>query len=106
MVPLFFIQRWSLYFQHRKNNLILEKTNILIFNLIEKRKKSLAQYAPIATLYLLIITISDYNEAMSLSMQFRMLMLCSHQIVVKQSTGSQAEGVGQSFGSHPVIRMI
>lgn len=106
MVPLFFIQRWSLYFQHRKNNLILEKTNTLIFNLIEKRKKSLAQYAPIATLYLLTITISDYNEAMSLSMQFRMLMLCSHQIVVKQSTGSQAEGVGQSFGSHPVIRMI
>ena len=66
----------------------------------------MAQYAPIVTLYLLTITISDYNEAMSLSMQFRMLMLCSHQIVVKQSTGSQAEGVGQSFGSHPVIRMI
>ena len=67
------IQRWSLYYQHRKNNLIVGRTNILIFCWMKKRKKVLGTVSTNCD----FIPFGNYSS-----------LLWVHHSVIRQSVGS------------------
>ena len=67
---------------------------------MKKRKKVLGIVSTNCDFIFFNITMGFYNKAMRKIMHYSMLMLCSHQKFVRQSTSSQREVIEQSLGSH------